>query len=189
MSSDKIAEIRKILTQQQDESAVQGVVDQAELSPQNPSEADISQYEALLAQMQEQKDEFLRQAAEYENSRKRLAKDKEDSVKYANEKLLNDIFPVLDSLEMTLSHVKPEQSSDPLVAGVQLILKQLLQTLQKHGVEELGLIGDVFDPHQHEAIGAAPTPDFKPGLVAQVHRKGYKLKDRLIRAALVTVSQ
>lgn len=199
MRNDKVSEIRKILNQ---EGGAAAVKDGAGSEPggdgsappllTTPDEALAElqkSYDELAQDAKAQKEDFLRQAAEYENSRKRLAKDKDEAVKYAGERLLLDIFPVLDSLEMTLSHAKPEQAGDPLVEGVQLILKQFLQTLAKHGLEEVGTAGEIFDPNLHEAIGTEPSDEFAPGQVARVHRKGYRLKDRLVRAALVTVSQ
>ena len=145
--------------------------------------------DALTQELESQKHDFLMRIAEYENSRKRLMKDKEDALKYANEKLIAEFLPVLDSLEMTLSHTSPETQTNSVVAGVELIHKQLLQTLQKYGVEVVGVVGEAFDPHFHEAISATPSTDFASGQIIQVHRKGYCLKDRLIRAAMVTVSE
>lgn len=190
MRNDKVSEIRKILNQ---ENPPENTLESSAV-PELPS-PDVAldelqkNYDELAAEMKAQKEEFLRQAAEYENSRKRLAKDRDEAVKYAGERLLQDIFPVLDSLEMTLSHVKPEQAEDPLVSGVRLILKQFQQTLAKYGLEELGNAGDPFDPNFHEAIGTETSSEFASGLVTRIHRKGYRLKDRLVRAALVTVSQ
>lgn len=146
------------------------------------------QYDELLAQVEEQKEDYIRKMAEFENSRKRLAKEKEDVVKFANEKLVEELFPILDNLEMTLSHAQDKQD-DPLVSGVELILKQFHQTLEKYGLQAVEGLGEPFDPNLQEAIGTEESGEHASGIVTQVHRKGYKLKDRLIRAALVTVSQ
>jgi molecular chaperone GrpE len=202
MRNDKVSEIRKILNQEPPPTTVNsdtegdpaGDPSRTGAVPELPSpDAALDElqkdYDELADELKAQKEEFLRQAAEYENSRKRLAKDRDEAVKYAGERLLQDIFPVLDSLEMTLSHVKPEQAEDPLVSGVRLILKQFQQTLTKYGLEEVGNAGDPFDPNKHEAIGTEASAESAPGLVTRVHRKGYRLKDRLVRAALVTVSQ
>lgn len=145
-------------------------------------------YDTLLKEHETQKNDFLLRLAEYENSRKRLTKDKEDALKYANEKLIAEFLPVLDSLEMTLSHTEHSEVGG-IVAGVELIHKQLLQTLQKYGVETVGNVGEAFDPHFHEAISATSSNEVASGHIVQVHRKGYCLKDRLIRAAMVTVSE
>ena len=146
-------------------------------------------YEAALDQIEEQKTDFLRRIAEFENIKKRLQKEKEDFAKYSNEKFLSDIFPVLDSLEMTLSHVKDEEKDTPIVKGVDLILKQFLDVLKKQGLEEIDGTGEKFDPNTQEAVSTAPHPEGQSDIVIQTHRKGYKLKDRVLRAAMVTVSQ
>lgn len=134
-----------------------------------------------------QKDMYLRKAAEFENYKKRLQKEHDELVKFANEKLLLEIFPIIDSLEITLSHLKDE--NDPVAAGVKLVLKQLLQSLEKFGVVQIsGESGD-FNPHLQEAVLAEESKEFVPGKVIRVQRKGYTLNGKVIRAALVTVSQ
>lgn len=211
MSNDKIAELRKILRQKKTMEDLKNnlnTTDRAEdvqpppvnqttteggaeePTPQAlPDAANLLQveYDDLAARFEELKEQSVRKLAEYENSRKRLAKEQEEVVKYSNEKILQDIFPVLDSLEMTLAHTDPA-AKNPVVEGVELVLKQFKQILEKHGLTEIGTVGDTFDPNQHEAIGSESKPEFVPGQITQVHRKGYKLKDRLIRAAMVTVS-
>lgn len=137
----------------------------------------------------ELKEHLARRMAEFENFKKRLTKEKEEVVKFANEKLLLDIFPVLDSLEMALSNAKDTAENDPIKMGVSMVLKQFLEVLKKHGLEEISEVGTPFDPNVHEAISTQESSDYEPDTVITIHRKGYKLKDRLIRAAMVTVSQ
>lgn len=145
---------------------------------------------ALENELAKQRDETLRGLAEFENARKRLLRETEDARSYANEKILQDLFPVLDSMEMTLSHADEEQHHDPVIAGVELALKQFKSILAKHGLDEVGIVGEIFDPHWHEAISTLPPPDgVALESIVQVHRKGYKLRGRLIRAAMVTVAQ
>lgn len=203
MSYDKLSELRRIINQQKTESTDVKNADEIlppEMAENQAPESDAEtvdeavsdydqlklDYDALLAEFNEQKNDFLRRTAEYDNSRKRLAKEKDEVVKFANEKLLQDFLPVLDSLEMTLSHASDQ--SDSLVSGVALVLKQFLQLLNKHGLEEVGAVGDVFDPNLHEAIASESSEELESGRVTKVHRKGYKLKDRLIRPAMVSVS-
>lgn len=145
-------------------------------------------YDELVQASATQKDMYLRQAAEFENFRKRLSKEQEDLVRYANEKILTELLPILDSLEMTLAHVDP-QSSDSIVAGVQLILKQLTTTLEKLGITEISGLGENFDPHKQEAIGTEKVEGTPSGIITKVHRKGYSLNGRVVRAAMVTVAE
>lgn len=146
------------------------------------------QYQALAAENAKQKEDALRRLAEVENTRKRLTKEHEETLKFANERLLKDLIPVLDNLEMSLAHIPADEVQNPLVQGVQLTLKLFLQTLEKTGLKEVGAAGEPFDPNQHEAIGIAEGSAIAPNHVAQVHRKGYSLNGRLIRAAMVTVT-
>lgn len=206
MAYDKLSELRRIINQQKTmqndikntkeviQSNTEELVNETPETGTEPEEAVLSDYDqlradydVLLTELNEQKDNFMRRTAEYDNSRKRLAKEKDEVVKFANEKLLQDFLPVLDSLEMTLSHA-PDRDGDPLVSGVALVLKQFLQLLNKHGLEELGNVGEAFDPNLHEAIASESTEDMASGHITKVHRKGYKLKDRLIRPAMVSVS-
>ena len=155
----------------------------------DPSENYKALYDELLVELKLEKETHLRQLAEVENFRKRLIKEKEDVIKFANESLLQELFPCLDNLDMTLTHATPEQiQKDPVIMGVNLVLRQFLQTLQKHGLEEVGAVGLTFDPNLHEAIDSKPTDGLAAGLITQVHRKGYRLHGRLLRAALVSVS-
>lgn len=206
MAYDKLSELRRIINQrktmQNDNKNINEVTQSNTEEPEsNHPEAssestevissDYDQlkadYDALLVELNEQKDNFMRRTAEYDNSRKRLAKEKDEVVKFANEKLLQDFLPVLDSLEMTLSHATSSEG-DPVVTGVGLVLKQFIQLLNKHGLEELGSVGEAFDPNFHEAIASEPSEDIASGHITKVHRKGYKLKDRLVRPAMVSVS-
>lgn len=134
-----------------------------------------------------QKDIYLRKAAEFENYKKRLQKEHDELVKFANEKLLLEIFPIIDSLEITLSHLKDE--NDPVAAGVKLVLKQLLQSLEKFGVVQISGESGGFNPHLQEAVFTEESKEFVPGKVIRVQRKGYTLNGKVIRAALVTVSK
>jgi molecular chaperone GrpE len=198
---DKVEEFRKILNQRkamEDIKRSESVHDQTqEIPPQMEDFADDSQdtvidwqqqYETLVAENATQKEDALRRLAEVENTRKRLIKEHEDTLKFANERLLKDLIPVLDNLEMSLTHISADEGQNPLAQGVQLTLKLFLQTLEKTGLREVGATGESFDPNLHEAIGISEGSDMAPNHVAQVHRKGYSLNGRLIRAAMVTVT-
>jgi len=133
-----------------------------------------------------QKDMFMRQAAEFENSKKRLEKEQEELSKFASEKIITELLPIIDSLEMTLSHTTED---DPVASGVALILKQFIQTLEKVGVTIISGEGDSFDPNIQEAIATEESEELESGVVVKVNRTGYSLHGKVIRAALVTVSK
>ena len=162
-------------------------------------------------QIEEEKDKYLRLLAEFENFRKRMEREKDEVSRFANEKILQEIFPVVDHLEMTLSHAaqasvdKASNEQTPIgesgsaagvsgktkaiLEGVGLVLKQLEKSLEKFGLKKVGVEGERFDPHRHEAIGQVESGDYKPGTVVQVHRGGFTLHDRLVRPALVTIAR
>lgn len=145
-------------------------------------------YEESMKANITQKEMYLRKAAEFENFKKRLTKEQEEQARYANEKILIEMIPILDSLEMTLSHTN-DKSEDPVIKGIGLIHKQFLQALERCGVKEIGGQGEVFDPNIQEAIGTEKVEGMEAGKITQVHRRGYSLKGRVIRAAMVTVSE
>lgn len=200
---DKVSELRDILKKQQNAAEQNEISSSSEAyeempentgsasAPESPTQAPEddwkTKYEEALKANATQKDMYLRKVAEFENFRKRLLKEQEEQAKFAGESIISAIIPILDSLEMTLSHA-PQKTDDPLILGVRLILKQFLQTLEKLGVKEIAGEGESFDPNVQEAIGTEQKEGVPAGVVTKIHRKGYVLRDRLIRAAIVTVS-
>jgi len=146
-----------------------------------------NKYEEVVRANQMQKEMYLAKAAEFENFKKRLQKEHDEFAKYANEKLILELLPVIDSLEMTLSHVRGNDN-DPIAEGVGMIHKNILQTLSKFGVREVRGEGQAFDPHVQEAIGTEENDALGPDKVVTVHRSGFVLNGKVVRAALVTVS-
>lgn len=137
------------------------------------------------------KDLYLRAHAEMENLKKRTAKEKEEFTKYSQESLILSLLPAVDNLERALEAAKNDQGStnaSALEAGVALILKQFLETLEKAGVKPVEARGTPFDPHFHHAVMQVETADLPEGTVVEVLQKGYLLKDRLLRPAMVKVA-
>ncbi len=134
-------------------------------------------------------DLYLRSEAEIENIKKRNQKDKEDWIKYANESLIKEILPVMDNLEMALSHSHNENSVQALREGVELTLKGLRDALGKSGLEEVKAEGEPFDPNYHHAVFEQADETVESGIILQELQKGYMLKKRLIRPAMVVVSK
>jgi molecular chaperone GrpE len=132
------------------------------------------------------RDESLRERAEIENQRKRLARDVEQARRFANERLLSQLLPVLDSLEAGLA-VKAD-TAEHLREGMELTLRQLLKVAADNGMTPIHPLGEAFDPDWHQAISQIAVPDAAPGSVVQVFQKGYALNERLLRPALVVVA-
>jgi molecular chaperone GrpE len=134
-------------------------------------------------------DLYLRSEAEIENIKKRNRKDKEEWVKYANETLIKEILPVMDNLEMAISHSHDENSIQALREGVELTLKGLRDVLEKSGLEEVKAEGEAFDPNYHHAVSEQADENAEAGTILQELQRGYMLKKRLIRPAMVIVSK
>lgn len=135
------------------------------------------------------KDQLLRVRADFENSRKRLTREKEDSLKYANQSILSDFLPLLDHLELGLQAAASAKDVASVVSGLKLIQSQFERFLTDHGVTPIDAIGKPFDPHLHEALGQEPSPGKPEGTVLHQRRRGFKLGDRLLRpASVVTVA-
>ena len=133
-------------------------------------------------------DRFVRQVAELENFKKRATREKDEAVRFANESLVRDLLPVIDNLERAVAHAQGGGNGKPLVEGVEMVLKGLLDVLAKHGVAQILAVGQPFDPEKHEAMAQVESENHAPNTVIEEHHKGYLLKDRLLRPALVTVA-
>lgn len=144
--------------------------------------------EELRAQAAKAKDLALRTQADLENYRKRVARERQDLIKSANEKLLLEILPALDSFEMGLQSVQKKDEKDPLLQGMEMVYSQFKQFLKSQGVVEVETVGKQFDPSVHEAV-AHQESDLPEGQIVQQLRKGYRLQDKLLRAASVIVSK
>jgi molecular chaperone GrpE len=134
---------------------------------------------------------LLRTTADFENFKKRAAREKQEAIKYANEGLLQKLLPVLENLDMALTatHAARPEAGQSLQAGVNMICQQLKGVLADAGLEELDALGKPFDPNFHEALMQKETPDAPEGQVLQQLRKGYKFRDRLLRPAGVVVAK
>jgi molecular chaperone GrpE len=165
-------------------------------APNDPSTApglDLSnmrqQLEAKDLEAKTNYDRFLRQVAESENLKKRLTREKEDAIRFANDSLVRDLLPVIDNLERAISHAQGGGNGKTLVEGVEMVLKGLTDVLAKHGVVQISALGEPFDPNRHEAIAQVETEKYPPNTVVEEFHKGFMLKDRLLRPALVSVAK
>jgi molecular chaperone GrpE len=144
---------------------------------------------AAADELKAAQDRYLRLAAEFENYKKRAQKDQTDYIKYANERLLQDLLTVLDNLQRALQHAQQPGGTNGLVQGVELTCKHYVEALSRHGVKEIPSVGLPFDPAVHQAVALVDAEDGQaPNTVVAEHAKGYYLYDRVLRPAMVTVT-
>jgi molecular chaperone GrpE len=134
-------------------------------------------------------DRLLRMAADFENYKKRAAKEKEEWTKFANEDLLKAILPFIDNLQRAVNHAETVADTGVMIEGVRLTLQQILQTLNKFGLVPFESVGKTFDPAMHEAMLVVESDQHEPNQVVEEFQKGYFLNDRLLRPATVSVSK
>jgi molecular chaperone GrpE len=146
----------------------------------------LAEAEAALAALGEQ---MLRERADLENQRKRMQRDLDNSRRFANERILADLLPVIDSLERGLNVGDGEADAEALREGTELTVRQLLKTLGDHGVSVIDPQGQRFDPEKHQALSMAPAPGVADDHVLTVVQKGFQLHERLLRPALVVVAR
>jgi len=152
---------------------------------------EIEQFKNRAAKADEFYDQLLRKAADLDNFKKRVTREKLEAAKFANEALLQKLVPVLDNFDMALAAADNADSTaaQSLRTGVHMIYQQLKSALAEAGLEEIDATGKPFDPNQHEAISQKETAEVSEGQVVQQLRKGYKLRDRLLRPASVVVAK
>ncbi len=145
----------------------------------------IDEVEALRAELEQLQAQSLLERADLDNQRKRMARELDNARKFANERLLGDLLPVLDSLEAGLANAPDE---DPLRAGLELTQRQLVRVAEINGLVTVAPVaGEAFDPERHQAMSMIDAEGIAPGAVAQTFQKGYVLNQRLLRPALVVV--
>ena len=143
----------------------------------------------LKKQLEDLNNKYIRLAADFENFRKRTAQEKEELATHTTVQVLSKITTVLDTFERAQQHLQEIDNCQTVKEGYEVAIKQFVDILKKLGMEEIEAIGKEFDPNEHEAITKIPTDEFEPDTIAVVAQKGYKLKDKIIRPALVGVAK
>jgi molecular chaperone GrpE len=155
--------------------------------------ATAEQWAALLEskddEIGELKDRVLRLGAEMENTRKRLERERSESIQYANESIIRDILPIVDNLERALEHAQKDNTNQGLAEGVSNTLKAFLDTLARYGCSAFEAVGKTFDPNYHEAVMQEVSNDYPENTVLTELQKGYTLHSRLLRPAMVVVAK
>jgi len=152
----------------------------------------VADLEAELAaakdEARQNHERWVRERADLENMRKRATRERQDAARFGTESLVRELLPVVDNLERAVQAAEGGGNGKPLVEGVQLVLKTMLDTLQRHGVARVAAQGEPFDPAVHEAVAHVES-DRPSNQVVEEHQPGYRLHDRLLRPAMVTVSK
>ena len=161
----------------------------SEQRPSNDREALESALAAAREEARQNHDRWLRAVAELENVKKRMARERAEAVRFANEAFIRDLLPIVDNLERALEHARGGGNGKSIVEGVELVLKGLVDVLERHGVKKVEAAGVPFDPTHHEAVAHVETGELEPNRVLAQHQPGYLLNERLLRPALVSVSK
>ncbi len=144
--------------------------------------------EGLQADLDRFRDLALRSQADFENYKKRSAREKEEAIKYANSSLLEKLIAIVDNFELGLGAARAEGEKSPVFSGMSMVLKQLMDFLADSGLQPIDATGQKFDPNLHEAIAHEPSKQIPEGSVVRQTRRGYRMKDRLLRPSSVVVS-
>jgi molecular chaperone GrpE len=166
--------------------------DKRSAAPENPeAKADATEEDNpgdLQGDLDRFRDLALRSQADFENYKKRSAREKEEAIKYANSTLLERLIPIVDNFDLGLEAARSDGEQSPVFSGMSMVLKQLMDFLTDQGLQPIDATGKKFDPNLHEAIAHEPSEEFPEGVVIRQTRRGYRLKDRLLRPSSVVVS-
>jgi len=183
-------------TEKQDEKFVTnlGKTDPEAVSPEPNKTGEAStdpesRVAELQAELSKYKDAALRATADLDNYRKRVSRERDESIKYANTAFLERLIPILDNFELGLQAARTAPEAAPIVDGLSMVYKQLQDFLTNSGVETIDATGQTFDPNLHEALAQEENHEVPEGKVIRQVRKGYRLRDRLLRPANVIVSK
>lgn len=182
--------MKKIPVTNSDEQEKGSVAEQSARNP-NPDSGGNDGEDAtagLQADLDRFRDLALRSQADFENYKKRCAREKEDAIKYANTSLLERLLPIVDNFDLGLTAARGEGEASPIFSGMSLVLKQLNDFLAENGLQPIEAVGKTFDPNQHEAIAHEPSGKVPENTVIRQTRRGYRFRDRLLRPSSVVVS-
>lgn len=173
--------------------------DDARIPDTQPADAPADALEAEVRRLQQElqaktreaeslQDRNLRLMAEFDNARKRAAREREDHSRFANESLLRELLPVLDNFDRALQATKSDPAMAAVTEGVELIQRELLRVLEKFGVKPFSSVGEPFDPERHQAVARVPAVEHPEMTVVGETARGYLLHGRVLRPAMVTVA-
>lgn len=156
---------------------------------QEEEEEQLDPMEKALREAGEWRDRAMRTQAELENFRKRMTRERGEAIQYANAGLLESLLPIIDNFEMGLKAARSESEDSVIYQGMNMVFRQTQDFLRDNGIEAVDSVGDVFDPNRHEAVEQQFSDEVEEGRIIAELRRGYRLGDRLLRAANVIVSK
>jgi len=177
----------EIVTEAQEDQTVEELEAEAVVDPLTKLQNEI---EAARTEASNNWDLYLRERADLENARKRHLRDKEEALRFANDRLLKEMIPVLDNLERAVSHAEQsDDSNQGLLEGVNMTINQFRKALEDFGVKPINAVGEPFDPNMHQAMGQVESAEQAPNTVVTEFQRGYLLHNRLLRPSLVMVAK
>ncbi len=180
----------ELATEAPEQTADEAEVEIAEEAPLDPIEKLKQEISSANEEARKNWDLYLRERADLENARKRHQREREEAIRFANDRLLKEMIPVLDNLERAVDHA--DQGNDDnqgLLEGVNMTINQFRKALEDFGVKGINAIGAAFDPNLHQAMGQVESGEHAPNTVVSEFQKGYLLHDRLLRPSLVMVAK
>ena len=186
ISADEMSELIEEIEASDTPEEVDDVIEEISLFPDS---ADLSELNSKLERLEQQNGQLLRVAADFENYKRRQTKEKEDLIKFAGTKVVTNILPAIDNFERALQNPPNPDDLDGFYDGILMIRKQLLEGLTKSGVATVESVGQPFNPEFHEAVMTEANDEHPDQTVLEEFQKGYMVNGRLIRAAMVKVSQ
>src|SRR5215467_7838419 len=181
--------MKKVPVTESDESAAARSTSSPSDGAPAPDQAEADDPVAgLQADLDRFRDLAMRSQADFENYKKRCAREKEEAIKYANKSLLEKLVSIVDHFELGLEAARGEGEKSPIYSGMSLVLKQLQDFLGESGLQPIEAVGQKFDPNLHEAIAHEPSNEAPEEVVIRQTRRGYRFKDRLLRPSAVVVS-
>ncbi|NQT22293.1 MAG: nucleotide exchange factor GrpE [Candidatus Omnitrophica bacterium] len=151
-------------------------------------EKQVEELSKKASERDEYHDKYLRTEAEFVNARKRMERDSRDFVKFANENIISELFPILDSFDSAMQQMENKQKESPFLDGLKMLQKKFHKVLEDNGLLVVDSLGEKFDPIKHEAVMKIESDKYKEGCVAEELRKGYMLNGKVLRPAMVKVS-
>lgn len=171
-----------------DEEVIKETVDEDEVEVIDPNETTSTVQNELEQKLEETTNRMLRLQADYDNFRRRTQKEKESAAKYRSQSLAEKLIPALDNFERGMMIDAQSDETKNLLQGMEIVYRQLKEALANEGVEPIQSVGQSFDPHLHQAIMQVESDEFESNVVVEEMQKGYMLKDRVIRPAMVKVN-
>lgn len=150
-------------------------------------EKKVLELEKKAAERDEYYEKYVRAVAEYDNAKKRMDKDREDYIKFANESIINELFPILDSFDGAMSALEKVENNKTVIDGLKMIQDKFHKVLEDNGLTVIASVGEKFDPLKHEAVMSVKSDKYGEGVVAEELRKGYMLNGRVLRPSMVKV--